>query len=54
MHIRTYVNCFGNIALRMSSVHFGVSWDPADKGRPALRKSWIMPFLKKQNISPQE
>lgn len=38
MHIRTYVNCFGNIVLQMSSVHCGVSGETADKARLALWK----------------
>lgn len=48
MHIRTYVNCFGNIVLQMSSVHCRVSKETSDKARFALRKNCIMPFLKKQ------
>lgn len=48
MHIRTYVNCFGNIILQMSSVHCRVSKETSDKARFALRKYCRMPFLKKQ------
>lgn len=33
MHIRTYVNCFGNIILQMSSVHCRVSKETSDKAR---------------------
>lgn len=42
MHIRTYVNCFGNIVLRMSSVHCGVSGETADKAILALWKSCVL------------
>lgn len=47
MHIRTYVNCFGNIVLQMFSVHCRVSKETSDKAIFALRKYCIMPFLKK-------
>lgn len=47
MHIRTYVNCFGNIILQMFSVHCRVSKETSDKAIFALRKYCIMPFLKK-------
>lgn len=47
MHIRTYVNCFGNIVLQMFSVHCRVSKETSDKDIFALRKYCIMPFLEK-------
>lgn len=52
MHIRTYVNCFGNIILQMFSVHCRVSKETSDKAIFALRKYCIMPFLKKHKHFP--
>lgn len=38
MHIRTYVNRFGNIVSQMSSVHCCVSRETVDTAPFALRK----------------